>query len=128
MKAKFYQCPICGRQLTILKDSGSELVCCTKPMLELKANSTEAATEKHIPVLTVSPDGSKVTAKVGSVPHPMTKEHLIEWVCLETTNTIQIVYLNAQSDPEAVFLLQEGEKPVAVYEHCNLHGLWVKEV
>ena len=35
--------------------------------------------------------------------------------------------LKAGEEPKATFILAEGEKPVAVYEYCNLHGLWVKE-
>ena len=30
--------------------------------------------------------------------------------------------------PVAEFVLTDGEKAVAVYEYCNLHGLWVKEI
>ena len=37
----------------------------------LSANVTDAATEKHVPVVTV--EGSKVSVVVGSVEHPMTE-------------------------------------------------------
>ena len=30
--------------------------------------------------------------------------------------------------PHAEFVIAEGETPLKVYEHCNLHGLWVNEI
>ncbi|MDO5474741.1 MAG: desulfoferrodoxin family protein, partial [Phascolarctobacterium sp.] len=36
--------------------------------------------------------------------------------------------LNAGEKPNAVFLLAEDEKPLAVYEYCNLHGLWMAKI
>ena len=51
-------------------------------MVELKANSTDAAGEKHVPVITV--EGNKVHVVVGSVLHPMTEEHSIQFIALET--------------------------------------------
>ena len=45
-------------------------------MVELKANSTDAAGEKHVPVITV--DGNKVHVVVGSVLHiTQVKNHYI---------------------------------------------------
>lgn len=93
---------------------------------ELKANSTDAAQEKHVPVVTV--DGDTVKVDVGSVAHPMTDEHLIAGVFLETTNGFQQVRLSSNQPPKAEFKLANGEKPVAVYEYCNLHGLWVAKL
>ena len=39
----------------------------------LKANTTDAAVEKHVPVVTQ--DGNKVSVAVSSVEHPMLPEH-----------------------------------------------------
>ena len=41
----------------------------------LKANTTDAAVEKHVPVVTQ--DGNKVSVAVSSVEHPMLPEHYI---------------------------------------------------
>lgn len=90
---------------------------------ELKANDTDAALEKHVPVVAV--DGDTVKVDVGSVAHPMTEEHLIAGIYLETTNGFQEVRLFPNRPPKAEFKLAAGEKPVAVYEFCTLHGLWV---
>ena len=89
---------------------------------ELIAGSTDAAQEKHVPVVTKKCKTVKVD--VGSVAHPMTEEHLIEWVALETEQGYQIKYLSANSAPVVAFTLADGDKAVAVYAYCNLHGLW----
>ena len=100
--------------------------CCGEPMRELKANTTDAAQEKHVPEVSV--EGNLVKVKVGSVEHPMTEEHHIAFIYLETENGVARKDLDHTGKPEAVFALAEGEKPVAVYEYCNLHGLWKKEL
>ena len=87
---------------------------------ELVATTTDAANEKHVPV--ISQDGNTVTVCVGSVEHPMLPEHFIGWVLLETECGFQIHYLKPGMKPEAVF--EVNEKAVAAYEYCNLHGLW----
>ncbi len=89
----------------------------------LEANTTDAAQEKHVPVVDVN--GDVVRVSVGSVPHPMTEAHLISLVALETSKGMQIHKLIHTDAPETEFKLSAGEKPVAVYEYCNLHGLWV---
>ncbi|MDY6035724.1 MAG: desulfoferrodoxin family protein, partial [Bulleidia sp.] len=91
-------------------------------MVELVANSTDAAGEKHVPVITV--DGNKVHVVVGSVIHPMSEEHSIQFIALETKNGVQRKALNPTDKPEATFVLNEGDEVVAAYEFCNLHGLW----
>jgi superoxide reductase len=124
--AKFYRCEKCGNIVALVENGGGTLVCCGEPMKELVANTTDAATEKHVPVVEVS--GSTVTVTVGSVIHPMTEEHHIAWIALETNQGIQCKALNHTGEPKAVFSLAAGEKAVAAYEYCNLHGLWKKEV
>lgn len=94
--------------------------------VELKANSTDAATEKHVPVVNV--EGDKVHVEVGSTLHPMTAEHHISFICLVTGDKVELRKLDPLSAPSADFVLAEGEKVEKVYEYCNLHGLWVKEL
>ena len=94
-------------------------------MVELKANSTDAAGEKHVPVITV--DGNKVHVVVGSVLHPMTEEHSIQFIALETKQGVQRKALVPTEQPIADFVLAEGDEVVAAYEYCNLHGLWKVE-
>ena len=86
------------------------------------ANTVDAAKEKHVPVFKL--EGNKVLVKVGEVTHPMLENHYITFILLETNKGLYKKELKPGEEPEANFELQEGEKFLAVYEHCNLHGLW----
>lgn len=126
MKIEFYRCSHCGNIAVKLVDSGVPLVCCGEKMELLVPGSTDAAVEKHVPAVTV--DGAKVEVRVGSVEHPMTPEHYIQLICLLTEKGYQVAPLSPEDAPAASFALAEGDAPVAVYEYCNLHGLWVNEL
>lgn len=91
-------------------------------MVELKAGTTDAAVEKHVPVLTEN--RASVSVAVGSVTHPMEEKHFIEWIALETSTGFQIKYLKSGQEPKAVFALADGESVVKAYAYCNLHSLW----
>ncbi|MCI6179321.1 MAG: desulfoferrodoxin [Treponema porcinum] len=122
MELKFFRCNHCGNIIVKIKDSSVPVVCCGENMQELVPGTTDAAVEKHLPVYETN--GSTVTVTVGSVSHPMMPEHFINWVCLQTNKGFQLKYLNPGEEPKAVFALSDGEKVEAVYEYCNLHGLW----
>jgi len=122
-KVSFYHCEICGNLVGLIKDGGGELVCCGQPMTELVANTTDASREKHVPVA-VRKD-NKIYVEVGSAPHPMTKEHLIEWIAVTNENGTERISLNPSDEPKAVFCNRENAE---VYAYCNLHGLWKTEV
>ena len=123
---KFFVCKHCGNMIGLLYDAGVPMMCCGEKMVELVPNTTDAAQEKHVPVATV--EGNKVVVNVGSVDHPMAAEHWIQWVYLETDKGGHRKVLNPGEKPHVVFALTEDEKPVAVYEYCNLHGLWVAKL
>lgn len=120
---KFYKCEHCGNVAVKVYDKKVPLMCCGEKMVELTANTTDAATEKHVPVVAV--EGAKVSVVVGEVEHPMTEEHLITMIVLETKKGFQVAELTAEDAPKASFAVAEGDEAVAVYEYCNLHGLWV---
>ena len=109
----------------MVHESGAPLSCCGQKMTKLEPGVVEASHEKHIPVVEVTADSVKVV--VGSVLHPMTPEHSIEWVYLETNRGGQRKCLAPGDAPEVIFALGD-EKPVAVYAYCNLHGLWKTEL
>ena len=119
---KFYICSHCGNIIAYVKSSGVPVMCCGEKMQELVANTTDAAVEKHVPVVTV--EGQKVVVEVGGVEHPMVEAHYIEWIVLETEKGYQKVDLKPEQAPKAEFALVEGDKVVAAYAYCNLHGLW----
>lgn len=118
---KFYICPHCGNIVEMVHDAGVTPHCCGQKMNELVPNTVEASGEKHIPAVTVT--GDKVVVNVGSVDHPMVDVHWIEWVQLLTDQGSCRKTLNPGQAPHVEFALQ-GEKPLAVYAYCNLHGLW----
>lgn len=121
---KFYRCEHCGNIVTFVHNSGVPVICCGEKMKELQAGVTDAAQEKHVPV--VEKTDNKVMVRVGSVAHPMFEEHYIEFIALETTEGEYIKYLKAGDEPAATFVLADGEDVIAAYEYCNLHGLWKK--
>ena len=124
-RTKFFICRKCGNLVGMVHASGAPLTCCGQLMEELVPNTTEASTEKHLPVVTV--EGNLVKATVGSAAHPMTEEHLIQWIYLLTEHGGQRKALKPGDAPEAAFALTD-DKPLAVLAYCNLHGLWMKEI
>ena len=123
---KFYLCETCKNIITKVYDSKVPVVCCGKPMKELVPGAVDGALEKHVPAVIV--DGKNIKVQIGEVIHPMVVEHYIQFIALETKNGFQIKQLKAGEEPKAEFVLVDGDEAVAVYEYCNLHGLWVKEV
>ena len=119
---KFFKCLDCGNVIVKLVDKNADISCCGKEMVELVANSVDAATEKHVPVVNTQKNLVKVS--VGSVLHPMTEEHLISFIVVQTNLGVKIANLSSQDKPEATFALQKDEKVLKFYEYCNLHGLW----
>lgn len=115
----FYKCKDCD---SVFMEMGKPATTCRDGSMELlSANSTDAATEKHVPV--VSLEDGMVVVRIGSVPHPMTEEHYIEWVFIESAGGGTFYNLNPGDVPEAIFPMK-AEEVEAVYIYCNLHGLW----
>lgn len=122
---KFYICEHCGNIIGKIQDSGVPVVCCGQKMKELVPGTVEASREKHIPVVELQ--GNLVNVTVGSVEHPMSEEHSIEWIYLETDRGGQRKTLEPGKAPRVTFSLSD-ETPIAVYAYCNLHGLWKAEI
>ena len=121
---KYYYCEICGNVLEAVDDKNVTPICCGKQMNELTANNDDsAAKEKHVPVF--NKNGYLVNVKVGETPHPMSEEHYIKWIEVETDKGIYRKFLNPDDKPTAEFVINEKEVVLKVYAYCNLHGLWV---
>ena len=121
---EIYKCKVCGNIVEVIHGAKGELVCCGQPMEKQVAGTTDAATEKHVPVIEKVEGGYKVT--VGSVAHPMLEAHYIEWIELITScGRVQRKYLTPGDAPEATFKCAADK--VTAREYCNLHGLWEKE-
>jgi superoxide reductase len=119
-KLQIYKCEVCGNIAEMLHAGAGEMVCCGQPMKLYKENTTDAAKEKHVPVIEKAAAGIKV--KVGSVAHPMEEKHYIEWIEVIADGKAYRKFLNPGEAPEATFELK-AEK-VTAREYCNLHGLW----
>ena len=96
---RFYICEHCGNIVTFVKSSGVPVMCCGQKMTELVPGTTDAAVEKHVPV--IQAEGA-----------------------LETREGVQIKHLTPGSKPQVVFALTQGDSVVSAYAYCNLHGLW----
>ena len=151
----FYRCEICGNIVELTKLGGGTLECCGQSMTKLVPNSTDAAKEKHVPV--VIKEHGKIKISVGSVAHPMTQDHYIEWIALVTDDKVEMMYLKPGEKPKAEFIYYPGESEIpytgkddeivpncegepcnfvysdksinklSIYAYCNLHGLWKTE-
>lgn len=121
-ETRFYICNHCKNIIGIIQDSGVPVVCCGEKMKQLVPGEVEASVEKHLPVVSV--ENNAVNVVVGSTVHPMTEEHSISWVYLQTNQGGQRKNLLPGAEPKVTFALADDEKPVAVYAYCNLHGLW----
>ena len=119
-KLQIYKCEVCGNIVEMLHAGAGQLVCCGQPMKLFKENTTDAAKEKHVPVIEKTATGFKV--KVGSVAHPMEEKHYIEWIEVIADGQAYRKFLNPGEAPEATFEIK-AEK-VTAREYCNLHGLW----
>ena len=122
MEMRFYRCRRCGQMVAIVRKTGCPVVCCGEPMEEIIPGTSDASLEKHVPVFETK-DG-KVYVTVGSIEHPMSEEHYIEWIAIQTTEGNQRKALKPGDAPKAVFAINEGEEVTAVYAYCNLHSLW----
>lgn len=124
MEQKFYKCNHCGNIMAMVKSSGVMVECCGEQMMEIIPGTVDASREKHIPVYEVS--GNTVSVNVGSISHPMTEEHFIEWVSLQTKLGNQRKQLKPNQEPKVTFVINDNDEVEAVYAYCNLHGLWKK--
>ncbi len=120
-ETKFYICEHCGNLIGMIHNAGVPMKCCGQNMKMLEPGVVEASHEKHIPVVTV--EGNTVKVEIGSAAHPMTEEHSIQWVYLQTCSGGQRKNLKPGDAPTVTFALAD-ETPCAVYAYCNLHGLW----
>ncbi len=130
-KRMVYKCAICGNEVELLEVGGGTLVCCGQSMNLMEENTTDAATEKHVPVIEKTKYGYKV--KVGEVEHPMTADHYIRWVELHTKERVYRKELSPEDKPEVEFCCCAescdaecdcGCEGAFARIECNLHGVW----
>ena len=123
-KQQIYKCNVCGNIVEVVHEGAGQLVCCNQPMELMTEKTQDQGLEKHVPVVEKTDRGIKV--KVGSVPHPMEKEHYIEWIEIIADGKVYKKFLNPGEKPEAEFEIKAEN--IKVREYCNIHGLWKSEV
>ena len=117
------KCDKCGAMVEVIQDctcANCGIQCCGQQMREVKANSVDAAVEKHKPNYEVV--GNYIVA---SVNHVMEGEHYIEYLALVGDNVNAKKYLTIGTEPKAIFPYIPG---ATLYAYCNKHGLWETEV
>jgi len=119
-RRQVYQCGVCGNRVEVVHAAGGTLVCCNQPMNLLTENTTDAAQEKHVPVIAKIDGGIKV--QVGSVAHPMDDDHYIEWIEAIVDDQVFRQFLSPGDAPEATFPVEGNQ--ITARAFCNLHGLW----
>lgn len=122
---KFFICPQCKNMVGIINDGGMPLICCGEEMQQLTPNTSDGATEKHVPDISVKE--RLVHVVIGSVPHPMTQEHHIDFIYLQTAHGGQMKRIALDNEASVMFAVLNDE-PVAAYAYCNLHGLWKSDI
>lgn len=121
-KMKLWRCPLCGNLMAVLEDGGVTPECCGQPMEEVPVGTADASAEKHVPVITTEAD--RVTVRIGTLPHPMTAMHYIQWICLQTERSGYWRELTPSDAPVAEFHPEKGDRPLCAWAFCNQHGLW----
>ena len=121
---EIYKCSVCGNMVSVIHEGAGTLVCCGQDMKLMSENTEDAATEKHVPVITKTETG--VSVRIGEVDHPMEESHYIEWIELLTKNGSLFHFLEPGEEPVAEFCVDESAV-ISAREYCNLHGLWKKE-
>lgn len=122
-RLEIYKCEICGNIVEMVHEGVGELVCCNQPMKHFVENTTDAATEKHVPVIEKTGQGFEVT--VGSVEHPMEEKHYIEWIEVLADGKTYREFLKPGTKPTAAFCIDADK--ITAREYCNIHGLWKSE-
>jgi superoxide reductase len=120
---EIYRCGFCGNIIEVLHGAGGKLICCEQEMIVLKENTTDAAVEKHVPV--IERNSNTVTVRVGSVAHPMDENHYIEFIEIITDSRVYREFLKPGGNPETAFDVEGDVLNARAY--CNLHGLWKNE-
>jgi len=117
---QIYKCNVCGNIVEVLHTGVGQLVCCNQPMELLEEKTEDVGQEKHVPVIEKTERGTRV--KVSSIPHPMEKEHYIEWIEITINGKSCRKFLNPGDKPEVEFEVKADR--IEAREYCNLHGLW----
>lgn len=127
-KLNLYYCQTCKNLIEVVNSNPTvKLQCCGKDMNKIGENTTDGATEKHLPIVNI--EENSLFIQVGEVIHPMTDEHYISAIyVIDDLGNYEKVVLTPYESPEVSVDINEKAKKVNVYSYCNLHGLWKTEI
>ena len=137
---KIYVCQICGH---IAFDSAPvNCPVCNAPQNQFKEDpeaimpAEKEGKEKHIPQIIVTKECGLIPGlchdihiKVGTIPHPMTEDHLIQWLDVYVNKVFTAHYMFTPQTQAAlsVHLKTDLSGTITVIIHCNKHGNWIAE-
>jgi len=121
---EIYKCEICGNIVEMTHAGTGSLICCGEAMKKMEPQSGPEGKEKHLPVAERA--GNKISVSIGSVLHPMTEEHYIEWIEIISGANGQRMFLNPGDEPKESFVLDNTDEEITIRAYCNVHGLWSK--
>lgn len=124
-KRQVYFCEACKQVVEVLYVGAPTLKCCGKDMILLEEQSQDAATEKHVPIIT-NETADSITVTVGSTKHPMMEKHYIALIEVHTADKVLRAELKPGDEPEATFNVKKSDV-TKIREYCNIHGLWKNE-
>lgn len=87
---------------------------------EIKANSVDAAFEKHVPQFEIHDNKVKIF-----VNHVMEEDHYIEWILVDYGDK-QIIKHFVPGDIPSIEV--EYKDSMKAYSYCNKHGLWFDKI
>ncbi len=116
-----FECEVCGHVIIVFNDGSGTLTCCDQPMTPLTENTSDAAKEKHVPVIEKPRAAGK--CKVGAERHPMDERLYFKRIELLGLDTVQCRFLGPGDAPEALFAVKDTGV-VSARDYCNLHGYW----
>lgn len=123
-RLEFYKCNICGNLVQVILPGKGELVCCGEPMLLLDTKTQESETgEKHVPVFETKDNQTEL--KVGSVLHPMSEEHYIQFVQTVSEDGSCFILKFFKPGDSPVMNISDFPSVKSAVAYCNIHGLWI---
>ena len=100
---KFYKCRECENIIEVIDGNINNITCCGEKMKEIKANTVDAAIEKHVPVY--EKIDNEIIVRIGEKLHPMDDDHYIMWIMFVSDNKVMKINLKPNDKPEVEFVL-----------------------
>lgn len=122
-KYEVYKCESCNCVMMVMDVGNGGLDCCGEDMVHMPEQTADSSKEKHVPIIKKTDGGFDVA--VGSTPHPMLENHLIQWIELVIDGQRMLRELRSGDEPRVHFSCSiENPKEIVAREYCNIHGLW----